>query len=132
MNKIIYFKNNHYKYTFYVLGFAYLFLIINCQAVSADISLDAPMVFDMGQDTTNFAEGIGTLVQFGQYLLNGLIGIGLSLSVFGFIKTAFEISSKGARERQEAMGNLITLTITTACLGAFPLFLNLIVVLLSN
>lgn len=88
------------------------------------VSLDA-------EQQSAVSESLGNLLKMGQYVVNGLIGIGLCLTVLGFVKTAFQLGKGNARERPEAMRNLIILAGTTAGLGCFPWILTLIIAILN-
>lgn len=88
------------------------------------VSLDA-------EQQSAVSENLGNLLTMGQYIVNGLIGVGLLLTIVGFVKTAFQLGKGSARERPEAMRNLIVLAGTTAGLGCFPWILTLIIAILN-
>jgi len=101
--------------------------------VSADINLDPPPSGNIHfENEGRVAQSLADLLTIGQYTINGLIGIGILLSFVGFVKTAFALAKDGHKDRAEAMNNLIILAGTTAGLGAFPLVLRFIVLMLQG
>lgn len=86
----------------------------------------------LGAQKSEFDNSLLSLLTFMQFFINGLIGFALMIAVLGFLKTAFMLAKGGAKQRPEAMHNLMILTGTTAALGAFPLVLTFIILLLNE
>ncbi|MEG1301122.1 MAG: hypothetical protein RSC93_10505 [Erysipelotrichaceae bacterium] len=83
------------------------------------------------EQQAEYAQKMAQLLVYGQYIINGMLGVGLLTSLGGFIKVAVELAKGGSKARAEAMQNLQVLTFTTAAFGAFPLILIGIVAFLK-
>ena len=84
--------------------------------------------YDEGEGTSRATLALSEILDQGQSIFNGLIGIGLLSSVAAFAFTAFKLGKSGdARGRAEAINTLIAICITTACLGGFPLIYAMVV-----
>lgn len=121
------------KKIFIAAIFAILSILICMMEVSAEVRFTPPPTSPTFRpsDSAKLAQGLGDMLTLGQYVINGLIGIGLFLSLLGFVKTSFLISTGDAKKRPELMKNMLVLTLTTAGLGAFPWILTLVIAIMK-
>lgn len=73
------------------------------------------------------------VLEDGQGVVNGLIGVGLLSSIAAFSVQSFKLSKSGdSKSRSEAINSLIIIAITTACLGGFPLLWSIVLSVLTG
>lgn len=108
-------------------------LILCAMEVNAEVKFTPPPTSPTFKpvDVDGLARNLGNTITLGQYVINGIIGLGLILSLLGFAKTTFLISTGNAKKRPEYMRDLLILTATTAGLGAFPWILTLVIAIMK-
>lgn len=111
------------KYMYFIVISGFIMLLAIQRVYAIDESLTLPgggsHINDSGNEVST---ALGLLIKYGYYFINGLLGIGLFTSVLAFIKTSIAISKSNTKTRPQAIKDLTSITITTACLGGFPLF----------
>lgn len=110
------------KYLFSLMS-ANLFLLlnkVNVYATGGIFDLEDPLENVRFDGLTNAANATGNFYKYAMVSVNGFAGIGIFTSVLAFAINAFKFSRANSKERAEAVSNMLTIAITTACLGSVP------------
>lgn len=122
-------KKKKYLCVAVISGFILFLGIQNVYAI--DESLTLPGGGTPINNESEVSSALGLLIKYGYYFINGLLGVGLFTSVLAFIKTSISIAKSNTKTRPQAIKDLTSITITTACLGGFPLFFVGLITLLK-
>ena len=109
-------------------------LYILCNTVSLKASGGIFEIEDpLANNTNNITLGpaANDLFTFAYVCINGLAGIGVMTSVIAFSINAFKFAKANSRERADSIQNLLTISITTACLGSIPMILYLVTLIMN-
>lgn len=114
--------------------FTNIYLFMNSIALKAGVfDIEDPLAGYTEQElglTDGQVANLENFLSFAMISINGLAGVGLLTSVLAFTINAFRFSKANSHERAEAISNMFTIAITTACLGSVPLlmyFVSLII-----
>ncbi|MCR0315262.1 hypothetical protein MKA27_13185 [[Clostridium] innocuum] len=122
---------NKKKYLYFAVISVFIFLLASHKVYAIDESLTLPGGGTPISNKNEVSSALGLLIKYGYYFINGLLGVGLFTSVIAFIKTSMSIANSNAKTRPQAIKDLTSITITTACLGGFPLFFVGLITLLK-
>ena len=85
------------------------------------------------EEASPATQALTKLLQDGEGIVYGLIGIGVLSSAAAFAVQAFKLGkSHEPKSRSEAISNLIMIAITTTALGGFAVFYNFIIAIMTH
>lgn len=110
-----------------------IYLFLNSVALkAANLQIEDPLAdsgdIEVGAHTQ---EALNTFVEYAMVSINGLAGVGLFTSVLAFGINAFKFSKANGKERADAIENMVTISITTACLGSVPFLMYIMSLLIG-
>lgn len=115
--------------TIYINAF-WLLNIIPLKATDI-FHIDDPLASQTVEVNEATQGALNNLVSFAMISINGLAGVGLFTSVLAFAINAFKFSKANGKERADAIEHMITIAITTACLGSVPFLMYVMSLLIG-
>lgn len=123
--------------TMLAVAFANVYLFLNSVALKAGaFDIEDPLAGFSEDDymmelTPTQIDKLEEFLSFAMISINGLAGVGLLTSVAAFTINAFRFSRANAKERADAINNMFSIAITTACLGSVPLLMYFVALIIN-